>query len=483
MACNTKPGPAAAIKVYEEATGIHLTQKDWHLIREEARLNSGGKLSREVISDEDARTVAADFYDAAYAGREIDPAAREQFITEFAAMKNTAGTLHTIDEITQNGLPKAVLERPRKGTVATPPAPAQPAGSMALVTSESMSANGVLTYSSASVLGPVGASSDDRIKADSALLADIMAGKFPDRDFTPEEGVKASLEVRAAADAMREQADLIGADLAERLHDNGIKSIHDGVTGTTLSPHSGYRYRGWDHEGIQSEVENGIAVNRDLDRGQVKAVVDAYTEYAAVDGYRTPALREYGLRAKDYAEGVPGQRSVAVSFPDRDDFVPTSAVGAVLDSSKSIAMMPADAAAARERIASLPLEDAVREYVAVRHTERRLTRIAAGVESDAATKIMNEGLDTVAGYRARTTAGGERWDAEALERRLVPRIAEKAGVEPRVAQEVIADFKEVARVGRYKVRGLKAADLDADEYRSKTPGTRKLERVDEAAAA
>jgi hypothetical protein len=482
MACNTKHGPAAAIRVYEEATGIRLTQKDWHLIREEARLDSGGKLSREVISPEEAMTVASDFYDAAMkaGGKPVDPIARDKFVQEFASQKNTAGTLHTIDQVTEHGLPAAVTERPRRSGKAGNAKEGQPEGDGNIT--QNMSANGVLSYSSDTILGAGGVGAPETQNA-FAVMSNVANDTSLAGDYTPEEGVKAAVTMGAIAAEIKESSDLIGEDLAQVLRDNDIHSIHDAVTGTTLTPRSGYRYRGWNHEGVQSELTSQIASANNMEPEKVAGVIGAYTEFASVDGYRPSALRERGLRAKDFAEGVAGQRSVVVSFggerPSEGNWGNVQAVEANASDMKEVATYIANS---RERIKTLPIDDAVREYVAVRHIERTATRIAQGIESSVSKKLTDSDLDEVAGYKPRTTAGGEKWDSDDLERKIIPLVASSASVTEREALTVISDFKSVAEVRRYKVRGLKAVDIDADEYRTKTPGSFKLAKTEEGAA-
>lgn len=471
MACNTKHGPAAAIKCYEEATGIHLTQRDWHLIREEARLNSGGKLSREVISEDEARTVAADFYDAAHTGQVVDPAARDAFVTKFASQKNTAGTLHTIDEITQNGLPKAVLERSRKGVVSPAPVAPRPAPS------DTLDSNGVMFLRG----DMVGFDETSIARIDGHGIEEL--GRHSDvlgETFNDEDGVKAAVSVRSAADSYREVADQMGADLAQRMKDNGINEIRDEATGTTFTRHSGFRYKSWQHEAIQAELANSIAVADDYEVNEVASVMGAYNEYVTKPtGYRTSTLRDYGLRARDFAEGVEGTPSVAVSFADRADALHSrSSVNAVNKHPHVLALITEHVSDSRARAASLPLDEAVREYAAVRHNERALGRLANSVESDVATQMLDRGDSPVSvdgtSYIARTTAGGEKWDTESLDRILVPKVAEQTGVDGSKAHEIVRRYKEVAQIGGYRKKALKALGLDVDEYVTTTPGSRKV---------
>lgn len=479
MACQTRHGPATAIKCLKDASGLRLTQSDWHLLRQKVEDNMGERLSREVINPIEAAPVASDFYDAVMtaAGKPLNPTDRDAFVASLTSGTVTAGTLHVMDEIILNGIPEEITDRPRRGSksaVLTQPTPVA-----ASETVSSLGVNGVFHMKTDAIVGPMGATEDADVIRSSELVESITDGGFTDSEFTPEQGVEASLVAREASDAMRANVDAIGADLAQRMKDNGISVIHDSLTGTELTPHSGYRYRGWNHEGVQSALAEEIASNRGMSSDSVSSLISSYSEYASVDGYRTSALRERGLRASSFAESVAGDKTLSVKFADRNDrIVPSSAIRGVLSSREAVQAMPEVAASARQRISTLPMEDAVREYVAVRRVERTLTRVAAGVEWDAASKIIDNGLvDGVAGYNARTTAGGEQWDAESLDRRIVPLIADKVGVESSVAFEVIRDFKAVAQVNRYKVRGLKSADIDPEDYRSKTPGKRKLAPV------
>lgn len=120
MACNTKHGPATAIRFYEQATGVKLTQQDWHLIREAVEADKGSKLSRARV-DEWAAADAFNELVRATNKREhaVKTDAAMAQLEEFVAADNTEGTLEMLRHLAAKGLPQTVTSRTRRGTKAT----------------------------------------------------------------------------------------------------------------------------------------------------------------------------------------------------------------------------------------------------------------------------------------------------------------------------------------------------------------------------
>lgn len=109
MACNTKAGPALAITFIEEhLTGVKLTQKDWHVLREAA--SGGERLSNAAANDASkvhcARALANSL--------RVPKDEADQFVTGFMSTKNTVGTCDTLKYIAENGMPAEILTRPRR---------------------------------------------------------------------------------------------------------------------------------------------------------------------------------------------------------------------------------------------------------------------------------------------------------------------------------------------------------------------------------
>lgn len=109
MACNTKTGPALAIRFIEEhLTGVKLTQKDWHILREAAA--GGERLSNATATDSSkvhcARALANSL--------RVPKDEADKFVQDFMLAKNTVGTCETLDYITDNGMPAEILTRPRR---------------------------------------------------------------------------------------------------------------------------------------------------------------------------------------------------------------------------------------------------------------------------------------------------------------------------------------------------------------------------------
>jgi hypothetical protein len=83
VACNTRVGPAAAIRFFEQATGMRLTQEDWHLIREATESAQGGKLSRARADVNVVDGVFQAFTDASWgdlgSGADVSRFDRDEF--------------------------------------------------------------------------------------------------------------------------------------------------------------------------------------------------------------------------------------------------------------------------------------------------------------------------------------------------------------------------------------------------------------------
>ena len=111
MACNTQPGPAMAIKLIESRlTGVKLTQKDWHLLRETSAAENGGVLS-QAIADIETKVLAASALTRSL--QCIDKEASE-FVAAFSAEKNTVGTCSTLISVATRGVPAEILNRKRR---------------------------------------------------------------------------------------------------------------------------------------------------------------------------------------------------------------------------------------------------------------------------------------------------------------------------------------------------------------------------------
>lgn len=109
MACNTKPGPALAIAFIEEhLTGVKLTQKDWHSLREAA---AGGEKLSNAAADDTMKAKAA----RSLATSLLAPKAEaDEFVLRFMGEKNTVGTCKALQYVADNGIPAEILTRPRR---------------------------------------------------------------------------------------------------------------------------------------------------------------------------------------------------------------------------------------------------------------------------------------------------------------------------------------------------------------------------------
>lgn len=114
MACNTKHGPATAIKFYEKATGVKLTQQDWHLIREAAEADAGGKLSRARVPEHVAANAFMELADIANRDEHVPTHEVEDTCAEFVKAGNTTGTIEMLRHLSRKGLPESVTSRTRR---------------------------------------------------------------------------------------------------------------------------------------------------------------------------------------------------------------------------------------------------------------------------------------------------------------------------------------------------------------------------------
>lgn len=115
MACNTKHGPAAAIRYYEKATGVKLTQEDWHLIREAAEADKGGKLSRARITEHEAANAFMELAEATNTDERVPSYDVDDACAEFVRADNTTGTVEMLRHLSRKGLPQTVTSRTRRG--------------------------------------------------------------------------------------------------------------------------------------------------------------------------------------------------------------------------------------------------------------------------------------------------------------------------------------------------------------------------------
>lgn len=118
MACNTKPGPALAINFIEDhLTGVKLTQRDWHVLREAA---AGGEKLSNALADDAEKAQAARALAAALRVSKVEA---DQFVFRFMSEKNTKGTCAVLESIATRGFPAEVIDRPRRNRGRQPSPP------------------------------------------------------------------------------------------------------------------------------------------------------------------------------------------------------------------------------------------------------------------------------------------------------------------------------------------------------------------------
>ena len=95
MCCNTKAGPRLALQYLSNATGLRLTQEDWH----QMRAYSGEFLGRELSS---GRASASESVSAAvrvihqFAGSDAE---MQEFARSCAIATNTQGTIDMLNVV------------------------------------------------------------------------------------------------------------------------------------------------------------------------------------------------------------------------------------------------------------------------------------------------------------------------------------------------------------------------------------------------
>lgn len=110
MACSTRPGPRACVQYVEDATGVHLTARDWHHLRALAEQHEGRTFSSRYADAEEVARVAADLV-AKFPG---DEKAQAEFLREFSRARNTESTVAALDAMVQHDTLKDLEDRPRR---------------------------------------------------------------------------------------------------------------------------------------------------------------------------------------------------------------------------------------------------------------------------------------------------------------------------------------------------------------------------------
>lgn len=315
-----------------------------------------------------------------------------------------------------------------------------------------------------------------------SLLENIRNTDSQANSMTATEQVEAAIVARNVLTEARDSAALISANVVDRLDTQKLRTVTDSATGVSLSPIGGVRYSGWQHEAIQQAVGARIAEQRGLPEDAVQSAIAGYTDYAGIDYYRGPALRALGLKARDYAKVNPEPRRTMIKFPDYDDaFIPGGAAVAVRDNQAALEAMPGRIRDLAARVEDMPLDQAVRELASVERSIRSLNKVTISMESDAYSRLAKEGpvSTTYGDYKAYQTTPSDRWDPT-IEPVLISQVAKDKGIDPVVTGIAVRDFLEVGHAGRYKVKSLKAAEIDPDDYRSKGNSTRKIQFVEPA---
>lgn len=112
MACASRPGPQAAIAHFAEATGVQLTQEDWHYLKKAVAAQWDRPISRKRADSIAAAEAALSLVQSL----DIDGSPEaEAFVDRFYNAVNTESTVDAVNYLAAGGAPDEVRDRKRRG--------------------------------------------------------------------------------------------------------------------------------------------------------------------------------------------------------------------------------------------------------------------------------------------------------------------------------------------------------------------------------
>lgn len=289
--------------------------------------------------------------------------------------------------------------------------------------------------------------------------------------------IDSTLTMKEHARQLRDTLDEAASSLAARLDTVHIQQVTDMTTGNQYLPVGGVHYSAWQHEALTDTLADKIATSTGDDPDTVRAAITDYTTYAAVDYYRSRALRDAGLKARDYATMTPQPRRLELRRTHHDHpAAPSYAADRIHAHRDTLTASITAAQQAADTLSMLPLDTALREYAALRNAHRTLTDTLTAAETDLGAALKDTDTPVTGTWGTATwvpSGGSERWDNDDLDRVLITHIAATRDLDPKATGRAIDAFRSYAHVGRYRVKAL-AGVVDVDDYRTKTPVSPKM---------
>lgn len=257
-------------------------------------------------------------------------------------------------------------------------------------------------------------------------------------------------------------------DLAARLDEAGLCSLHDQMTGVTVRPVGGVRYSQWDKDAAVRDITDRLAAaDPDLPEATDR-VLTAYLTYAQVDGFRARGLRDLGLRPGDYATSQPDRRAVEVDDQSAGADPVVGAAPTAADFDRLVREVDG-LAEARQRLRTGPLGEAVRCHVTVRTAQRHLAALRRAAEDRLITRMRDEQVQSIPGPDG--TVGTVHlpqrtrvWDRPAALAAVTAAIAGRVDVPVDVADRIVQRFTRTAVVSGYRMRRLPDLGVDPNDY-------------------
>lgn len=297
-----------------------------------------------------------------------------------------------------------------------------------------------------------------------------------------EQHTEAHLNLTRTRKAYDEHVEHLEAALAERLDGLSIRELSDPTTGAKVETAGGVNYAQWNKEAAQRDIAAAIAQAQGHDPEQVKTVIGNYTNYAAVDRFRTRELRALGLRADSYATGTQAPRTVNITYT-----APTAnppAMNSSVSLTRNLVANRARLDALRRNIGSggttlrhvqqAPLADAVRTVAAAKRLQDRYREASERVEDGLIARstgrpVLTDGPRTGVLH---TPQRNRRWDADRTTAALIGHVARQSNVDEATTSSIIGHFRKVAPISSFRVRSL-PEDVSVNAHSTwSTPRTR-----------
>lgn len=302
-----------------------------------------------------------------------------------------------------------------------------------------------------------------------------------------EDTVEAAALAMDAAAALRDASAEIATAVAQRLKTAGIKTATDPHTGLSVSPGHDKDVTGWQHDKIRDHLVNHIEATRNIPAATARAIIDDYTTYASIAYYRPSALNDIGVDVSTVGTVKWGELSLRIrNEPYQFDAPTPSAVQVVHANRDMLSTLRNRTPLLAKKIAAMPIDQAIREAVAVDHLRRRMSTVAnAAAERahDAMTTAKFDTMTTAYGtFKPHTTAASEKWDPQ-IETILAEQIAKDTSAPVPTIAAVLFETKAVMAVSQYKKKGLRAANIEPAEWFKVSPGNKRLKLVPPEPAA